>query len=418
MDEECRLEALNKTITQCRKSSFYHDRLPDRPLGRIEELKSLPFTSKEDIRTNSPFGLLCVPVSELYQYHETFGTTGTPSSVWLTKEDGMDMARRANMYGVEFTKNDIVLVRFPYALSTVAHFIHAAAQSKDACVIPASSRNTVTPFTRVVDLMQRLNVTILAALPLQALLIAETAEVLGYKPNKDFPHLRALYTAGEVMTSSRRNVLERVWGVPVVDNYGMTETGPMAIDCSFGCLHPIGDSFIFEVLDDEFREEVSPGEIGNLVVTTLTRYAVPLVRYMTGDRVRLYNKACPCGEKLTLQVRGRKKDVIETGGRCLDMWDLGDMAALVGFGRYWAAGSYQGGLKLIVEQEKDEDAIKPETLQLIKEKYGDGVELEVVPCGCLHNREELLAVSEVGKPKYIYTEEEMAQKGYAKAMRI
>lgn len=412
MSEDKRLEDLNRTITQARKSTFYSKRILKESLESLEELKELPFTTKDDIRQNSPFGLVAVPETELFQYHETFGTTGIPAAAWLTKEDLDDITRRVNLRGIEFTNSDIVLVRFPYAISTIAHFTHAAAQKMNACVIPASSRTTVTPYSRVVNLMKKLNVTVLACLPLEGILVGETAELMGLRPIEDFPKLRAIYTAGELMTPRRRRTLEDMWGAPVIDNYGMTEIGPAITDCKYGCPHPINDSFIFEILDDEFRKEVKPGETGNLVVTTLNRRAVPLIRYMTGDRARLIKNDCRCGEKECLQIRGRKKDVISVNGQEFDLWDLEEIVELVPFCRLWACGQVDGKLEFIIEQRYEGDKLNPKTIKMIEDKYKVGVNVKIVPKGTLYDRNKLLEVGEVGKPKYVYSEEEMKKQAY------
>lgn len=417
MNPDEKLEALNRVVSQCRKSSFYKDRLLEKPLTSLNEIKQLPITTKEDIRSHSPFGLVCVPPKELLQYHETFGTTGIPASTWLAREDIQDLARRVNVRGINFKEEDTVLIRFPYAISTVAHFTHVAAQSKNACVVPVSSRNTISPFPRVVDLMKKLEVTVLASSPLQAVLIAETAEILGLKPDKDFPKLRTIYTAGEALTPNRRGVLERIWKVSVIDNYGMTETGPTITDCEYGVPHPIEDSFIFELLDEDLKTEVKPGEIGYLVVTTLTRKAVPLIRYMTGDRARLVSKECPCGEKVSMEVHGRKQDVISAGNRSFDIWDLGNIVSHLPCQRFWTVGPSKGGLQFIVEEEHEGDSISPDLVKKLENEYKVRLNFEIVPKGTLYDRSELLSVGVVGKPRYIYTEKEMEEKAYMKSSK-
>lgn len=417
VNEDEKLQVLNRLLMHCKNSPFYRERIPDEPLTSMEDLKKLPLTTKEDVRDNSPFGFICVPKKELYQYHETFGTTGTPASTWLAREDVLDLARRVNVRGINFTEDDVVLIRFPYAISTVAHFTHAAAQMKSACVIPASSRTAVSPYTRIINLMKKLEVTVLASLPLQAVLIAETAEMLGFRPDKDFPKLRAIYTAGEALTPNRRKVLEGIWGVPIIDNYGMTETGPTVTDCEYGTPHPMEDSFIFELLDEDLKSEVKPGEAGYLVVTTLTRKATPLIRYLTGDRARVVLKECPCGEKVSMEIHGRKQDAIEVKDRIFDIWDLGDIVSCLPCRRFWVAGPAADGLQIVVEQEKPEDAVSAELIRILEAKFNVSLNIEVVPKGTLYDRSELLSVGVVGKPRYIYSQREMEQKAYIKSSK-
>ncbi|MCG8402332.1 MAG: AMP-binding protein [Firmicutes bacterium] len=412
MTPEEKLQALNKVLKLCGKAPFYHNRIPDRALTALEEIKDIPLTTKEELRLASPFGLVCVPREELCQYHESFGTTGEPVSTWLTREDLRDNARQITRCGVDFSKEDKVLVRFPYAISAVAHMVHTAAQLKGACVVPASARSDVSPLPRIIDLLRRLDVTVMACLPLQALLLAETAEMLGLRPDLDFPALRAVCTAGEPLAPGRREMLQSIWKTPVFDFYGMAEIGTAVVDCRFGRSHPLEEYFIFELLDDNFEAEVPTGATGHLVVTTLNKRAAPMLRYLTGDRARKAAGKCRCGKDLHLEIRGRQEDIITTEGRVWDLWDLEDIVSGFACRRYWAVGPGSPGLRFVVEEEKTGDAVGPEAIRGLEKKYGCKIDVEVVPRGTLYDRSELFAVSEVGKPRYIYTENEMRQRTY------
>jgi phenylacetate-CoA ligase len=418
MKDDEKLQALNQLLEHSRNSAFYRERLPGGHLTSLEHLKKLPFITKEDIRANSPKGLICVPKKELYQYHESFGTTGVPVSVWLTRDDFLDLIHSVNSGGINFSEDDIVLIRFPYAISGVAHFMHAAAQARGACVIPASSRSYVSPYTRIVNLLRKLNVTVLASLPLQAVMIAETAEMIGLKPGKDFPSLRAIYTAGEVLTPHKRKLLESIWGVPVSDNYGMTEIGAAAVDCEYGTLHPLEDKFIFELLDDDLKTEVETGQTGNLVITTLTRRGTPLIRYFTGDRAKIVIKQCPCGRKASLEVRGRMQDTVKVGNRTFDIWDLSEIVSRLPCKRFWAMAQMSDGLQFVVEQEKPEDVVTPEIVRMIEDEFNIKLRIKTVPKGELCDRNELMHVGTVSKPKYIYSQQEMEQTAYLKSVKV
>ena len=157
------------------------------------------------------------------------------------------------------------MVRFPYALSTISHFLHQASQKNHACVIPVDSRTTVTPMPKVIELMRKLGVTVLACNPLQAIMLAEVAEIEGLHPIDDFPSLRAICTAGEPMTRFKRNLLQEIWGVPVYDNYGMTEVGTVMVECKFKQHHPFNvASFIIEILRDDLQQKHSQEKRGIL----------------------------------------------------------------------------------------------------------------------------------------------------------
>lgn len=418
MNQNEKLEILNEMLERCKASKFYRERLPRAPLRSLSELKRIPVTTREDLQRHSPFGLICVPHSELFQYHESFGTTGDPTSAWFTRQDFKDNVKEATRWGVGFNEDDIVLVRFPYAISSIAHIVHAAAQSKRACVIPASSRSTVSPFPRIVSMMRKLGVTILACLPLQAVLIAETAELLGLQPDRDFPSLRAICTAGETMPRGKRKLIESLWGVPVFDNYGMTEIGSAVIDCEFGRPHALEDYFIFEVLGEDLKNDAKPGQTGYLVATTLRKRAMPLIRYLTGDRARIVKDECPCGSSTSLQIRGRREDTIAVGGKVMDLWDLDEIVSKFPCRRFWVVGPVIGGLHFVVEEEKPGDSVTPGLVSELESKYMMRFKVDVVPKGTLYDRSDLLSVGVVGKPRYIYSTLEMEERSYLKSARL
>ncbi|WNG42962.1 phenylacetate--CoA ligase [Archangium minus] len=407
MEMSERLERINEVLRHARSSAFYRERIPDTPLRSWEEFQRLPFTTKEDLRQQSPHGLVCVPPQELRQYHESSATTGTPVSSWFSGDDLEEIHSRFSEWGVGFTPGDRVLIRFPYALSTIGHFVHGAAQYKGACVIPADSRTSITPLPRVIELMRKLQVTVLATISLSAVMIAEAAEMAGFEPRRDFPHLRAICCAGEPLTQYRRQLLEELWGVPVYDNYGMTETGPQAMDCREQQLHPWRGHFWMEVLDERFEKEVAPGETGNLVVTSLTPRASPMIRYITGDRVQLLEKPCGCGETSTLRIRGREDDLLWVKGKPFDLWKLEEIVSQLPSRRFWRVNTEPDGrLHFVVEKERDGDALMPTLLSRLEEHHDVRLNVELVPKGTLYDRKELISFGMAGKPIYVSTSQQ------------
>ena len=403
------LAQFNTLMERCRASAFYRDRLPAGSLTSFAEFKSLPFTTKDQLREASPDGLLCVPKLEMLQYHESFGTTGRPVSVWLTAEDLAHNARALADWGGGFRPDDVVMVRFPYALSGVAHMVQAAAQLEGACVIPMDARTPVSPFPRVVELLRKLNVTVLCCLPVQAVLIAETAELLGLRPREDFPVLRAIRTAGEPLPRGRLELIQEIWGLPVHDHYGLTEIGPAALACEHGQLHPLLEDFIFEVLSEETMQDVRAGEVGLLVATTLKRRGTPLLRYITGDLVRFSASKCQCGKDVMMESHGRCESVMQINGRRLDLCDLDRIIAGLPCRRYWAAGPGAGGLHIVAEEEKGATEVPAELVRDLEAELRLPVRVEILPRGALYDRNMLLAVAEVGKPRYLYSAREMKE---------
>ncbi|WP_225412275.1 phenylacetate--CoA ligase family protein [Stigmatella hybrida] len=396
-----RLEAINRVLQQARNSPFYKERLPATPLRNWEEFQRLPFTSKEDLRQHSPHGLVCVPAQELLQYHESSATTGAPVSVWYSRDDLTEIRERFSEWGVGFKPGDRVLIRFPYALSTIGHFVHAAAQHRHACVIPADSRTSITPLPRVIELMRKLQVSVLATISLSAVMIAEAAEMSGFDPRRDFPHLRAICCAGEPLTLYRRKFLEELWGVPVFDNYGMTETGPQAMDCHEQRLHPWQEQFWMEILDERLEKEVAPGEMGSLVVTSLSPRASPMIRYITGDRVQRMDQSCGCGHTSTLRVRGRADEALWVQGKPFDLWELEEIIYQLPSRRFWKVAAGTDRLHFTVEKEQEGHTISPELLAQLEHRHGVRLTVDLVPKGTLYDRTELISFGMQGKPVYV-----------------
>ncbi|MFY0579440.1 phenylacetate--CoA ligase family protein [Cystobacter fuscus] len=399
-----RMDVINQVLRHARSAPFYRERLPDTPLRSWEEFQRLPFTTKEDLRQQSPYGLICVPPEKLLQYHESSATTGTPVSTWFSGEDLKEIHSRFSEWGVGFKPGDRVLIRFPYALSTIGHFVQGAVQHKGACAIPADSRTSITPLPRVVELMRKLQVTVLATISLSAVMIAEAAEMAGFVLRRDFPHLRALCCAGEPLTQARRKLLEELWGVPVYDNYGMTETGPQAMDCREQQLHPWQEHFLMEVLDERLEREVAPGETGYSVITSLTRRASPMIRYRTGDRVQRVERPCACGQNSTLIVRGRVEDLLWSQGRPVDLWEMEEIVSQLPSRRFWRVSpSPDGWMHFTVEKEREGDALRPSLISQLEEHHGLRLKVDLVPKGTLYDRQELISFGMAGKPIYVST---------------
>jgi phenylacetate-CoA ligase len=392
---------LNRVIKHARASAFYRERLPTSPLRSPADLKRIPILTKDDVRRQSPHGLVCVPREELLQYHESSATTGKPVSVWFSKSDLAEIGEHFSRWGVGFKGGDRVLVRFPYALSSSAHLVQAAAQHAGACVVPADSATNITPLPRVVELMQKLQVSVLATISFSAVMLAEAAEMLGFSARHDFPHLRAICCAGEPLTRHRRELLEALWGVPVYDNYGMTEAGPLAMDCEERQMHPWEQYFWLEILDDRLENEVDPGKTGQLVVTTLATRATPMIRYLTGDRVRRLPQRCECGQSSTLQIRGRSDDTLWIGGTPFDLWKLEAIVSQFPSRRFWRVAPLQDGLSFVVEKERDDDRIEPSILEGLERIHGTRLKVDLVPKGTLYNRKELVSFGMAGKPVYV-----------------
>lgn len=401
------LTRLNQTLQRCRDSMLYQKKHAGYPLQieNLEEIARFPLTTKEELRKSAPMGTLSVPIEHVVEYHESFGTTGEPISVWLTARDFEQWTDQIEQCAIDFKPSDTVLVRFPYAISDPAHIVQSAAKKRGACVVPVSSRTVVSPHTRVIKLLLKLKATVIGCLPLEAIFLAETAKLMGYDPSKDFSHLRGFCVAGEMLTASRKQLIEKIWNTRVFNMYGTTENGNIAADCPQGSLHVAEDHFLLEVLDPITFKPVSLGERGILVVSTLTLEACPLVRYITGDIVTLRPaKGCACGRNgQILQHLGRYSDILDINGTTIIPGDLheailqapGDLISSL-----WMIGVSMNSLVIRSESKHPEADVSP-AVNFLSRKLGVPVKLELVPIGGMFDRNKLLEVTPVIKPKYI-----------------
>jgi len=311
---------LPEVLRQAAQSPFYRPRLPgSRASWSAAEadavLRDLPLTTKQELRDNYPYGLLAVPKERLATYHESSGTAGRPTASYYTAQDWIDLSERYARKWVPITATDTFLVRTPYALMITGHLAHAAARSHGATVVPGDNRSLAMPYSRVVRVLHDLGVTLTWSMPTETLLWAAAARAQGHEPGRDFPHLRALFVGGEPLSPARRRRISELWGVPVVEEYGSTETGSLAGECEHGRMHLWADRARFEVYDPDTGRITDEGN-GQLVVTPLYREAMPLLRYNLEDAVEVTYDDCPCGWTLpSVRVLGRSGFGYPVAGR-------------------------------------------------------------------------------------------------------
>jgi phenylacetate-CoA ligase len=395
---------LPETLAAAAASPFYLTRRDGVPANRAE-LADYPLTSKEDLRDAYPFGMLAVDRARLATYHESSGSTGTPTASYYTETDWVDLVDRYARMRVGIKDTDTLLVRTPYALMLTGHVAHAAARSCGATVVPADNRSLATPYATVVRLLKDLDVTLTWSLPTDALLWAAAAGLAGLRPDRDFPALRALLVAGEPLSPARQDRIAAVWGVPVVQEYGASETGGLAGECPHGELHLWADRAIFEVYDPATGRISADGD-GELVVTPLCREAMPLLRYHIGDRVEVSYRDCPCGWALPIvRVLGRF-----SAGAGLTQVVLEELVfrlpAEYGV-LFWRARHTASGLRAQIEVAgRYASAAAAELTVAVSAAYGIDTAVEAVPPGTLVPHGVLTATPEVMKPRGLFTADE------------
>ncbi len=280
-------------------------------IGSLEDLARLPFTTKDDLRANYPYGLFAVPLREVVRIHASSGTTGTSTVVGYSRNDIRTwsnlVARVITAGGV--TKDDVVQIAFGYGMFTGGFGLHYGAERVGASVIPASSGNTA----RQIRIMQDFKTTALVSTPSYALLLAETIRETGV-PRSALSLKYGLFGA-EPWSERMRREIQDALGITATDNYGLSEViGPgVAGEClEQNGMHLAEDHFLVEVIDPETLAPVPDGQVGELVITTLTKEAFPMIRYRTRDLTSLMPGACPCGRtgRRMTRVTGRTDDML------------------------------------------------------------------------------------------------------------
>jgi phenylacetate-CoA ligase len=315
--EQLQIERLQATLNRVYAHvPFYRSQLDARGMTPedIESLKDvarLPFTTKVDLRDNYPYGLFAVPMREVVRIHASSGTTGTATVVGYTRNDIKTwanlVARILVMGGV--TKDDVVQISFGYGLFTGAFGLHYGAERLGASVIPASSGNTA----RQIKIMQDFKSTALVATPSYALFLADTLREMKI-PTSSLSLRYGLFGA-EPWSDAMRKEIEDGLGVTATDNYGLSEViGPgVSGEClEQNGLHINEDHFLVEIIDPQTLTPAKPGEVGELVLTTLTKEAFPMIRYRTRDLTCILPDGCPCGRtgRRMSRVLGRSDDML------------------------------------------------------------------------------------------------------------
>ena len=277
----------------------------------LEDIQQLPFTTKQDMRDNYPYGLLASPMKEIVRVHASSGTTGKPTVVAYTRNDldvwGEVLARTLAAGGLH--NGSVFQVSVNYGLFTGGLGMHYAAERIGAAVVPASGGNS----NRQVMLMQDFGTTAMVITPSYALHLAEVMRDMGIKPGDTA--LESVFCGAEAWSDKMHDEVEECFGVPAFDVYGLSEIIGPGVACECECqqgLHIQEDHFYPEVIDPDTGRVLPEGETGELVLTTLTRTGTPMIRYRTRDLTALERVPCDCGRTQVKMRRvvGRNDDML------------------------------------------------------------------------------------------------------------
>ena len=319
--EALQVERLKETIARCMKNPIYKQRLdkagitPD-SITCVADVRKLPFTTKQDLRESYPFGLSCVPLKDCVRLHSSSGTTGNPTVILHTQNDLDEWANQVarNLWMVGLRPDDIFQNSSGYGMFTGGLGFQYGAERLGMLTVPAAAGNSL----RQIKFIRDFGTTALHAVPSYVTRLYEVMQEQGVDPRKD-TKLKVLAIGAEPHSEEQRKRIENMLGVKAYNSFGMSEMcGPgVGFECKEqNGLHFWEDYYIVEIVNPETLEPVPDGEIGELILTSICREAMPLIRYRTRDLTRVLGRTCPCGRNHIRidRMRGRSDDMIVLRG--------------------------------------------------------------------------------------------------------
>jgi phenylacetate-CoA ligase len=390
---------LRDTVELARRSPFYAEHLKGVEARSLSELGRLPFTTKQNLRDSSPFGMIAVPREELWHYHESTGTTGEPIACWYRVEEFHTMGEAVGRWFPEWVPGKICLDRFP-SFAPISFCIESALQRRGGCHIPCGNLSWDVPFPRALDFLRTLRPHVIACLPLEMFLLRELALTLGIDRSRELDSLETAVLAGAPLPSTMRAIVERDWRVTVREIYGSNETLFLGASCERSSLHLETRLFVAEVVDPDTRAPVEAGRPGVFAFTHLGPRAMPLVRYLTRDMLRVV--PCPCGRpEPAVELLGRQDEIVEYQGKRLyptEILDCGYQLAEAHGSQIFFAIVRDRGIAFRVEVDGAGRSLDPRALRAAGERLGVPVVGEAAARGDLLDPTALVRTPKVYKP--------------------
>ena len=315
--EGLQLQRLKATVAHCMNSPFYKQRFEENGLTpdsikTLDDLRRIPFTTKQDLRDTYPFGIASVPLEKCVRLHSSSGTTGNPTVILHTQKDLEQWANAVArcLYMVGLRPSDVFQNSSGYGMFTGGLGFQYGAERLGMLTVPAAAGNTL----RQIKFIKDFGTTAVHAIPSYASRLFEVMQSEGIDPRKD-TKLTTLIIGAEPHSEEQRQKIEEMLGVKAYNSFGMSEMcGPgVAFECKEqNGLHIWEDYYIVEIVDPDTLEPVADGEVGEMVLTTINREAMPLLRYRTRDLTRVLPGECPCGRKHKRldRMKGRSDDMI------------------------------------------------------------------------------------------------------------
>lgn len=318
---ELQLQRLQATVRHCMNSPFYKKRfeeigLKPEDIKSLDDLKKIPFTTKQDLRDTYPFGMASIPLKDCVRLHSSSGTTGNPTVILHSQKDLDEWANAVArcLWMVGLRPDDVFQNSSGYGMFTGGLGFQYGAERLGMLTVPAAAGNSLRQIKFITDF----GTTAIHAIPSYVTRLKEVMDQQGVDPKRD-TKLKTLVIGAEPHSEEQRKRIEKMMGVKAYNSFGMSEMcGPgVAFECKEqNGLHIWEDYYIVEIVDPETLEPVPEGEIGEMVLTTLNREAMPLLRYRTRDLTRILGHDCPCGRHHVRldRMKGRSDDMMVLRG--------------------------------------------------------------------------------------------------------
>lgn len=319
--EALQLQRLKETVSHCMNSPFYKNRFEEagitpNDIQSLADLRKIPFTTKQDLRDTYPFGMASVPLEKCTRLHSSSGTTGNPTVILHTKQDIDEWANQVarNLWMVGLRPTDVFQNSSGYGMFTGGLGFQYGAERLGMLTVPAAAGNSL----RQIKFIKDFGTTAVHAVPSYLTRLKEVMDQEGVDPRRD-TKLKVFAIGAEPHSEEQRKRIEEMFGVKAYNSFGMSEMcGPgVGFECKEqNGLHFWEDYYIVEIVDPETLEPVPDGEIGELVLTSIRREAMPLLRYRTRDLTRVLGRTCPCGRNHVRidRMKGRSDDMMVLKG--------------------------------------------------------------------------------------------------------
>ena len=387
--EALQLQRLQATVEHCMQSPFYKKRFEENGLKpsdikTLDDLRKIPFTTKQDLRDTYPFGIASTPLRNCVRLHSSSGTTGNPTVILHTQKDLDEWANQVarNLWMVGLRPDDVFQNSSGYGMFTGGLGFQYGAERLGMLTVPAAAGNSLRQIKFITDF----GTTALHAVPSYVTRLYEVMKDNGVDPRKD-TKLKVLAIGAEPHSEEQRKRIEDMMGVKAYNSFGMSEMcGPgVGFECKEqNGLHFWEDYYIVEIVNPETLEPVPDGEIGELVLTTLCREAMPLLRYRTRDLTRVLGRNCPCGRNHVRidRMRGRSDDMIVLRG--VNIFPIQIEKILMQFPEL--ASNYL--ITLTTDEDNDNMTVEVELEELFTDDYSRLLDLEKRICRAL--KDEIL----------------------------